>query len=225
MRYRIFNTSTPTWHQLNHYLQAGSTDQPALVVQQGQAQHPETLLIRLLVSGYRTRQSRVRERRHKVFTLPLHWPDHAGSRQLEAGQTFAQAVRNILRGQVFYASKQLGASLQNAVEQQFDHGSRSLVDALFTEMTRRERQRAMLEFNDAVIRLAYTLFEQAVAPYHHTVRAHADEDLHALRRLLIHAELRLDWGTFAPVLLFWGEAAKRRILQGYFTHPPRRAAA
>lgn len=57
------------------------------------------------------------------------------------------------------------------------------------------------------------------------VRAHAAEDLHALRRLLIHAELRLDWGTFAPVLLFWGEAAKRRILQDFFTTPPRRAAA
>ena len=57
------------------------------------------------------------------------------------------------------------------------------------------------------------------------VRAHGDEGLHALRRLLIHAELRLDWGAFAPVLLFWGEAVKRRILQDFFTTPPRRAAA
>ena len=170
VRYRTFNSSAPTWHQLNHYLLAGSTEQPALVVQQGQAQLPESLPIRLLVSGYRTRQSLVLERRHELFTLPLMWPDQAGIRQLEAGLTFALAVRQILRGQVFYASKQLGAPLLTAVEQQFDNGSRNLVHALFTEMTRRERQQAMLAFNDAVIRLAYALFEQAVHPYHHTVR-------------------------------------------------------
>ena len=177
VRYRTFNSSAPTWHQLNHFLLAASTNQPALVVQQGQTELPETLQIRLLVSGYRTRQSLVLERRHELFTLPLRWPDHAGTRQLEAGLTFAQAVRQILRGQVYYASKQLyyaskqlGAPLLNAVEQQFDHGSRALVDALFTEMTRHERQQAMLAFNDAVIRLAYALFEQTVAPYHHTVR-------------------------------------------------------
>jgi len=51
-------------------------------------------------------------------------------------------------------------------------------------------------------------------------RAAPGDDLLHLRRLLIHAELRLDWGEFAPVLLFWGETAKRHILQDFYTTQP-----
>jgi len=191
VRIRTFNTTAPTWTQLGHFLLAGTNDEPALVVQQGYDLLPESMAIRLLVSGYRTKQSQVLERRHERFTIPLMWPDHAGIRLLEAGLCFAQAVRKTLRGQLYYAGKLLGAPVQGEVERRFDSGSRALVHDLFTEMTRRERQLAMAQFHEAITRLANALFEQAVAPYQHTprgiaacapIRAHLWRKLAALPR-------------------------------------------
>lgn len=49
------------------------------------------------------------------------------------------------------------------------------------------------------------------------LRSEPDADLEYLRRLLIHADLSLDWQEFGKTLHFWGSQTKRRILQDYFT--------
>ena len=49
------------------------------------------------------------------------------------------------------------------------------------------------------------------------LRAEPDTDLEYLRRLLIYANLRLNWQEFGTTLFYWGPNAKRRILQDYFT--------
>ena len=49
------------------------------------------------------------------------------------------------------------------------------------------------------------------------LRSEPDADLEYLRRLLIHADLKLDWREFGKTLHYWGTHTKRRILQDYFT--------
>ncbi|CAK0745659.1 CRISPR system Cascade subunit CasB [Gammaproteobacteria bacterium] len=49
------------------------------------------------------------------------------------------------------------------------------------------------------------------------LRAETPSDLEYLRRLVIHADLRLDWAQFGETLYYWGPKAKRHILQDYFT--------
>ncbi|MBU1656506.1 MAG: type I-E CRISPR-associated protein Cse2/CasB [Gammaproteobacteria bacterium] len=49
------------------------------------------------------------------------------------------------------------------------------------------------------------------------LRSELPSDLEYLRRLLIHADLSLDWQVFGQTLYFWGATSKRRILQDYFT--------
>lgn len=49
------------------------------------------------------------------------------------------------------------------------------------------------------------------------LRAEPPADLEYLRRLLIHADLSLDWQAFGKTLFYWGANTKRRILQDYFT--------
>ena len=49
------------------------------------------------------------------------------------------------------------------------------------------------------------------------LRAEPPADLGYLRRLLIHADLHLDWQAFGKTLYYWGPTNKRRILQDYFT--------
>ncbi|MCU7850118.1 MAG: type I-E CRISPR-associated protein Cse2/CasB [Candidatus Thiodiazotropha sp. (ex Lucinoma kastoroae)] len=49
------------------------------------------------------------------------------------------------------------------------------------------------------------------------VRSESPRDLEQLRRLVIQAEPKLDWGEFGKTLYFWGKQAKQRLLEQYFT--------
>lgn len=47
-------------------------------------------------------------------------------------------------------------------------------------------------------------------------RSHAPLDLIQLRRLLAHVEPAVDWQTFGRMLWFWGERAKRQLVEDYY---------
>jgi len=47
-------------------------------------------------------------------------------------------------------------------------------------------------------------------------RAKSPMDLIQLRRLLAHVEPAVDWQEFGEALWFWGEHAKRKIVEGYY---------
>jgi CRISPR system Cascade subunit CasB len=48
------------------------------------------------------------------------------------------------------------------------------------------------------------------------VRANSPNDFIQLRRLVQHIEPRLDWAKFGETLYYWGDNAKRRLLEGFF---------
>ncbi|MGH8578630.1 MAG: type I-E CRISPR-associated protein Cse2/CasB [Gammaproteobacteria bacterium] len=48
------------------------------------------------------------------------------------------------------------------------------------------------------------------------VRASSPNDFIQLRRLVQHIEPRLDWAKFGKTLYYWGDNAKRRLLEDFF---------
>jgi CRISPR system Cascade subunit CasB len=55
---------------------------------------------------------------------------------------------------------------------------------------------------------------------YHVVRASPPNDLIQLRRLVQHIEPRLDWQETGKTLYFWGDRAKRRLLEDFFVYQP-----
>lgn len=49
-----------------------------------------------------------------------------------------------------------------------------------------------------------------------TARAKAPTDLIQLRRLVTHLSPTLDWSDFGKTLWYWGEPAKRRLVEDYY---------
>lgn len=47
-------------------------------------------------------------------------------------------------------------------------------------------------------------------------RARSPLDLIQLRRLLAHIEPAVDWATFGKTLWFWGERARRQLVEDYY---------
>jgi CRISPR system Cascade subunit CasB len=47
-------------------------------------------------------------------------------------------------------------------------------------------------------------------------RAHAPNDLIQLRRLVIQVKPNVDWTEFGKTLWFWGEPAKRQLVEDYY---------
>jgi CRISPR system Cascade subunit CasB len=51
---------------------------------------------------------------------------------------------------------------------------------------------------------------------YHVVRASRPNDLIQLRRLVQRIEPQLDWAKFGETLYYWGDNAKRRLLEDFF---------
>lgn len=47
-------------------------------------------------------------------------------------------------------------------------------------------------------------------------RAHSPLDLIQLRRLLTHAERAVNWAEFGKALWFWGDRARRQLVEDYY---------
>ena len=56
------------------------------------------------------------------------------------------------------------------------------------------------------------------------LRSETPNDLIQLRRLLKMAEPTLDWFKTAPIIYYWGEKNKRKLLEDYFYHKNYSAA-
>ncbi len=165
LRYLSFTTSAPAWTQLNQYLVTHDESIPAHVVQQYEELFPRRAL-NLYVSGYRNKQAAILMRRHELFSMPIDWGVDG---RLAKIINEALAVRSLLRRKLYGFAKQVGASVQEDAQQQFDRRSEPLIHALLRDMSFKERKQAFREFRESIIRLARLLFEQATAPYRHSI--------------------------------------------------------
>jgi CRISPR system Cascade subunit CasB len=49
-----------------------------------------------------------------------------------------------------------------------------------------------------------------------TARSHAPGDLVQLRRLVMHIDAALDWSNFGRALWYWGDRAKRELVEDFY---------
>ncbi|MCU7850117.1 MAG: type I-E CRISPR-associated protein Cse1/CasA [Candidatus Thiodiazotropha sp. (ex Lucinoma kastoroae)] len=167
LRFISFTTTAPAWTQLNQYLVTHSDSIPAHVVTQFKEVFPrKATRLSLYVSGYRNKQAAILMRRHELFSIPQDWEANS---ELVSAISIALRVRDELCRKLYGFSKQVGASVHESAQQQFDRRSEPMIHALLRDMGFKERLQAFKAFKTSIVGLARELFEQATAPYRHSI--------------------------------------------------------
>ena len=172
-RYLSFNQLIPGWTQLNQFVLDHTTEKQGNVRAPVINQFEQVFIDRthdqlvLYVASYANKQAAILERRHELFVMPEKWGEN--KRNVERAINIALEAKQVLRGRLYYFSKETGAQVHNQAERQYYQQTESQIHQFLRSFSHRKDVRHQLQaFLNQCKTLARGIFEELTTPYQHS---------------------------------------------------------